>query len=61
MALADSSTVQCPYCFEQVELWTDPESTGEMVVDCDVCCRPWRVHVQREPDGSVRVDVDRAQ
>ena len=57
----DSVQVQCPYCFEFVELYVDPEQRGEMIQDCDVCCRPWRVLVRRRGDGSPAVIVDRAQ
>ena len=53
--------VTCPYCFESMELEIEPDESGEMVQDCDVCCRPWRVVVAREPDGHVSVTVDRAQ
>jgi hypothetical protein len=56
----DTVQVQCPYCFELVELYIDPVQRGEMVQDCDVCCRPWRVLVSRRRDGSPAVVVDRA-
>jgi hypothetical protein len=52
--------VQCPYCFEWVELYVDPDTRGELVQDCDVCCRPWRVRVSRA-GAELRVIVDRAQ
>lgn len=52
--------VICPYCFETVELWVEPEEQGEMVQDCDVCCRPWRVVVRRS-GGRIEVAIDRAQ
>jgi hypothetical protein len=32
---------------------------GTFVQDCEVCCNPWRVRVQRE-DGERYVSVDRA-
>jgi hypothetical protein len=54
-------TVTCPYCFEVLELHVDPDSTGEMVQDCDVCCRPWAVRVSRDEEGELMVTVDRAQ
>jgi hypothetical protein len=57
----DVATVTCPYCFEPIELYVDPDSTGEMVQDCDVCCRPWAVDVSRDADGSLIVSVGRAQ
>ena len=57
----DSVHVQCPYCFEVVELCIDPETTGEYVEDCAVCCRPWRVLVSRAGQCEPSVTVDRAQ
>ena len=57
----DSTLVQCPYCFEQVELYIDPDTQGSMVQDCDVCCRPWQVYVSRDEDGNLMASVDRAQ
>jgi hypothetical protein len=56
----DTAQVQCPYCFELVELWVDPETTGTFVEDCAICCRPWRVTAWREA-GQLRVQVERAQ
>jgi hypothetical protein len=53
--------VTCPYCFEALELYVDPDTRGEMVQDCDVCCRPWTVRVARGEDGELSVSVDRAQ
>lgn len=53
--------VTCPYCFEETELELDPESAGELVSDCPVCCNPWRVIVHRDGDGVPSIDVDRAQ
>lgn len=57
----DVFTLRCPYCFESVELYVDPESEGTLVQDCDVCCHPWLVHVERHDDGSSTVWLDRAQ
>ncbi len=55
------SRVQCPYCFEWVDLELDPETRGELIHDCDVCCRPWRVVVHWNEDGNPSISVDRAQ
>ncbi len=60
-AVQDVTTVTCPYCFEAIELYVDPDTTGEMVHDCDVCCRPWTVVVSRDADGALVVSVGRAQ
>ena len=39
--------VICPYCGEVVEIGLDPGNGAaqEYVEDCQVCCRPWQVHV----------------
>ncbi len=57
----DFVSVQCPYCFEMVEMDLDPETVGHFVQDCEVCCHPWSVHVQRDADGAASVTVDRSQ
>ncbi|MEM7135938.1 MAG: CPXCG motif-containing cysteine-rich protein [Myxococcota bacterium] len=59
--MADTATVVCPYCFESLEVYVDPETSGELVEDCEVCCRPWRLVVARTEDGELRVFADRAQ
>lgn len=53
--------VQCPYCFETVEVDLDPETTGVVVQDCDVCCHPLELHVTRDEDGAPAVAVRPAQ
>jgi hypothetical protein len=55
-----SRTVQCPHCFEAVEIWIDPGEEGRMIRDCDVCCNPWELYIQRTSSGEVRVQVSRA-
>lgn len=57
----DTSVVVCPYCFEQVEVDVDPETKGELIQDCDVCCRPWALYVARTEDGELSIQASRAQ
>ena len=57
----DTALVTCPYCFEQLEVYVDPETEGELIRDCDVCCRPWALRVNRDVDGALFVDATRAQ
>jgi len=52
-------SVICPYCGEQVELYLEPDVMGTLVQDCEVCCRPWQVHVTRDEEYRY-VDVTRA-
>ncbi len=56
----DTVTVRCPYCREHVELYVDPDSQGQLVEDCAVCCRPWLVTVE-STGGRLRVQITRAQ
>lgn len=52
--------VTCPYCGEVVEITLDASggSSQEYVEDCEVCCRPWQVHVHYRTNGSVEVKVE---
>lgn len=59
--LFDFVGVQCPYCFESVELDLDPETEGRFVQDCEVCCNPWSITVTYDEDGNPTVDVERSQ
>jgi prolyl-tRNA synthetase len=59
-SLEDEVTVTCPHCFERQLLVVDPETSGVMVQDCDVCCRPWAVEVSRTSDGELEVTITRA-
>ena len=37
--------VTCPYCGELVEIVIEDDLKGEMVWDCEVCCRPWSLTI----------------
>jgi len=52
-------TVYCPYCGEVVEIALDPGSGPhqQYVEDCQVCCQPWQVLVNYQPDGTAEVSV----
>ena len=58
--MSDLVWVTCPWCFESVEMVVEPDLLGEMVIDCEVCCRPWRVTVRRDRFGDPEVTVDRS-
>ena len=53
------AVVQCPYCWEQVEISVDPGSGSEQDYeqDCEVCCRPWLVNVHYDENGAATVLV----
>jgi len=46
--MEDTVRVRCPYCREWVDLYIDPDTTGALVEDCAVCCRPWAITVERD-------------
>lgn len=52
-------SVYCPYCGEVVEIALDPGSGPhqQYVEDCQVCCQPWQVLVNYQPDGTAEVSV----
>lgn len=58
-ALTEFVRLQCPYCGEWQQVFVDPESQGEMVEDCEVCCQPWRLQVRHDPHGQPQVQVER--
>ena len=46
MSALDSVLVQCPYCWETLDLSVDPSvEDQEYVEDCQVCCQPILVPV----------------
>jgi hypothetical protein len=51
--------VVCPYCGEEIQIYVEPDVRGVFVQDCEVCCNPWTVRVER--DGQDRsITVNRA-
>ncbi|MEQ8329248.1 MAG: CPXCG motif-containing cysteine-rich protein [Longimicrobiales bacterium] len=52
--LVGGAWAACPYCGEEVELIIDPGGGAhqDYVEDCEVCCRPWRVDLRVQPDGT---------
>ncbi|MBK1850352.1 MULTISPECIES: CPXCG motif-containing cysteine-rich protein [unclassified Marinobacter] len=41
MSALDSVIVQCPYCWEALDISVDPSvAEQEYVEDCQVCCQP---------------------
>jgi hypothetical protein len=55
----DEFFVTCPYCGEEVEIYLEPDVTGTLIQDCEVCCNPWRVRVRGSGDDRW-VEVARA-
>ena len=51
----DLIQAQCPYCGSWQALVLDPGSAGQMVEDCEVCCKPWEMTVVRSRSGAPTV------
>lgn len=56
-ALESEAEVTCPYCAEEMSIMVDAGGgdSQEYVEDCQVCCRPWNVHVSFDKDGTAEV------
>lgn len=53
-----SATVQCPYCWESIELDIDTSVPEQSYIeDCQVCCRPISIAVHCSPDGQIQVSA----
>ncbi|MBL3557377.1 MULTISPECIES: CPXCG motif-containing cysteine-rich protein [Marinobacter] len=58
MSALDSVLIQCPYCWETLDLSVDPSvADQEYVEDCQVCCQPIVVHVVLDDNLTPTVDV----
>ena len=52
-------TLRCPFCNEQQTLWLAHDDIGEMVTDCEVCCRPWQLVVWVDTEGQLHARAGR--
>lgn len=58
---SDQLRFACPYCWEAVEPPLEADIEGELVWDCEVCCRPWLIRVRFDAEGTRHVTVERNQ
>ncbi len=60
MDLLETIIIQCPYCFEQVEILVDCSvMKQEYVEDCQVCCRPIMIFVSIDNTNKPQIEVSR--
>ncbi|MCS5562835.1 CPXCG motif-containing cysteine-rich protein [Marinobacter qingdaonensis] len=58
MSALESVLIQCPYCWETLDVSVDPSvPEQEYVEDCQVCCRPILIHVSFDDDLTPHVDA----
>lgn len=56
--MLDTRSIQCPYCWETIEIVIDPSETEQQYVeDCSVCCRPIQLHIQITPKGKYKIQA----
>ena len=54
-----TADIACPYCGEIITLVVgDSAGAQRYIEDCQVCCRPWQVHVYYARGGAVEVTVE---
>lgn len=60
MNVIESRTIQCPYCWEMIEITLDCSvPSQEYVEDCEVCCQPIVIQVNISEKSSPDVTVKR--
>lgn len=53
-----SVNIQCPYCWEQIEILVDCSiDDQEYIEDCSVCCRPIVISVESTDGELVSIEV----
>ena len=47
-SMHDTTQISCPYCGQTNQIYIDYSGGKDQIYDedCQVCCRPWEVHVQ---------------
>jgi len=56
----EAVNIQCPYCWEIIEITVDCSVTSqEYVEDCEVCCRPIVMSIKLARDGVPSVEINR--
>ncbi|MBK1886858.1 CPXCG motif-containing cysteine-rich protein [Marinobacter sp. DY40_1A1] len=58
MSALDSVLIQCPYCWETLDISVDPSvAEQEYVEDCQVCCQPILLQVVFDDNLTPHVEV----
>ena len=58
MSALDSVLIQCPYCWETLDISVDPSVVEqEYVEDCQVCCQPILLRVVFDDNRTPHVEA----
>jgi len=56
----EAANIQCPYCWETIEITVDCSvQSQEYIEDCEVCCQPIVIQVEITAEGLPDVNVTR--
>jgi hypothetical protein len=56
--MQESENIQCPFCGQTFALEVDATQTRQqLIVDCEVCCRPLEIAIHCEGGEIVDCDV----
>ncbi|MDX1459022.1 MAG: CPXCG motif-containing cysteine-rich protein [Marinobacter sp.] len=59
MSALETTEIQCPYCWEMLDISIDPSVRNQTYVeDCQVCCQPILISVAYDENGSLNVSAD---
>lgn len=58
MSALESVLIQCPYCWETLDISVDPSvAEQEYMEDCQVCCQPILLYVTIDENLTPRVEA----
>lgn len=55
---ADFVEIVCPWCGEIQSVGIEIDLKGEFYLDCQVCCRPWKVILTHDEWGDTDIHVE---
>ncbi len=56
----EAKTIQCPYCWQMIEITADCSvNSQEYVEDCEVCCKPILLEIDICDNGMPEVQATR--
>lgn len=56
--MLDTQKIQCPICWETIELVVDPsEPSQEYIEDCFVCCHPIHLIIDIDHSGDANIQA----
>lgn len=53
--------IRCPFCFEEIFIGVDPSGgdSQQYVEDCQVCCKPIEIEIERDSEGQWTVEAEK--